>query len=262
MNLLGSLLGRRDGPPKLPTEAEYWVFVREARLPDHAEILRRLLHENPYGKARNPIGTGDAILFSDVRWHTALVLREKNALAFRPDVLAGAMTERAGQDAVLDAKAFIRLRYHSDVPLEDRRYLRLLVHTADAYLDILDGLGVYDQTAERFFTPSSLKAALQADPVALSPSLHLRRGWRPEAEGEAAYANGFLKVGLPNIQTEPVSRDATTLIEQVFERLTDEIWNAGEMKTEVELYEDRFQAIPTYRKNGSTLLRILRHHQL
>lgn len=259
---LVSLFKRRDAVPRLPIEAEYWVFVRDARLPDHTELLRRLLHENPYGKSRNPIGTGDAMLFSDVRFHTALVLREKNPFAFRPDVFATALADRESLAALAEAKAFVRLSYRSETPLDDRRYLRLLPHTADAYVDLLDGLGVHDQIAERFFAPSVLKEALRADPGALSSSLHLRRGWRPESEGDSAFATGFPKLGLPNLQTEAVPRDGMTLIEQVFERLTDEIWNTGEMKTEVELFDDRFQALPTYRKGQPARLRILRHQTL
>ncbi|RYG38898.1 hypothetical protein EON81_02410 [bacterium] len=258
--MFGSFFARRlKKAPKVSVEAEYWVFVRTTTLPPQTDLLRRLLHDNPYGGARNPIGTGEALILSDVRLHLALVLREKNKTSFRPDLFASAVSDRSHLDMLLDAKAFIRVGYHSDDPVSDRRHLKFLVHAADAYADLADGIGIYDRVAERFFSREEFRQILKADPGGLAPSFHLKRGWRPEADGDIAYASGFPKIGLPNLETEAVPKDGTTLMDGVFEQLSDQVWIDGSLEAQVEMYGDRFQAVANHRKGKPTRLRILRY---
>ncbi|RYG47102.1 hypothetical protein EON79_08280 [bacterium] len=259
MTLGGFFAKRLKKAPRISVDAEYWVLIRNTVLPPQEDLLRRLLHENPYGKARNPIGTGEALILSDVRLHLALVLREKNATKFRPDLFASAVSEREHLDALLSANAFIRVGYHSDDPVSDRRHLKFLVHAADAYADLADGVAIYDRTADRFFTREEFRQLLKADPGALAADLHLKRGWRPDGEGDIAFAVGFQKIGLPNLETERVAKDGTTLMDAVFESLTDQIWADGKVENQIELFGDTFRGVPTHRKGKPVLLRILRY---
>jgi hypothetical protein len=79
----------RRGPKKPPylAMAEYWVYLREPQAPTQDDVMTRMIQTNPFQRGGvSPIGAKEGLLWSDIRFHMALALRDKNAHIFRPDL--------------------------------------------------------------------------------------------------------------------------------------------------------------------------------
>ena len=92
----------------------------------------------------------EALIFSDVRLHIALVLRSKNAHVFRPDLFEEHVEPTVELlEGLAGSKSFAKIRFISEEPLKDHRHLIFLAHAADAIADLAKGKVIYDVVAER-----------------------------------------------------------------------------------------------------------------
>lgn len=240
--MLGSLVPSffRRRPPYL-AHAEYWVYLPTAEMPAQEQIMDRMLAGNPHPGA--PIGKDEALLFSDVRLHIALVLRAKNPHVFRPDLFAEDLPVTPDTLAALsESESFVKVRYISEEPLPDKRHLQFLPHAADAVCALGGGLVVYDSVAERLFSPAELAQELSAHRDATRPSLHTRIVWKPRPQGGYAETRGLVKVGLREIASEEMDHDQRVLVKDILEDAIEALWDQPSMpeSLEVSAFEDRY----------------------
>lgn len=248
--------------PRFFAHAEYWVYTRDERVPDREELLTRLMAQNPYARrGRNPLGTAEGMMLTDVRTHIAVVLRSKNAHVFRPDLADKHSNVTADFLAALsESKAFVKLRYVSERPLIDRRHLQFLIHAADAVVDLCQGLVIYDPILERFIAPATLKAQLKEKLDQTSADRHVEAIWDPHSSGGHAESRGMVKVGLPEIVTETIEGDERNLAVDVVRAAAESIWETGEIPTPwiVHAFDDDFRIEPEKRTPRQIKVRVYR----
>jgi hypothetical protein len=238
---------------------EYWVYLPGEQLPPQDALMTRLIAENPYG--RSAIGPREGLLFSDVRLHISLALRQKNAHVFRPDLFSEDVEVRPELLAGLsDAKSFVKLRYISEEPLKDARHLQFMTHLADAVAALGSGSMIFDVVCERLMLPSELTEALAENPDATRPELHLRVIWRREGGTAHAATLGLMKKGIPEIVSAEADLDHEVLLQEVLLQGATQIWNQGTLPEEVTVscFHDQFQMQLSHGRKGETTARILR----
>ncbi|MCE9559833.1 MAG: hypothetical protein K8R88_12895, partial [Armatimonadetes bacterium] len=176
---------------------EYWVYVPGTVLPLQAQVMDRMVKDNPHHrKGHAPIGAKEGMVFTDIRLHVALVLKSKNPHAFRPDLLAEVPMEVTPEilGGLASSQALIKIQYVSKHTLLDDRHLTFLSHLADAYADIGDGTVVYDLIQERLWSASDYRATLDDAETSVADQ-HCRVIWEPEDQHGRIRVLGLAKVG-------------------------------------------------------------------
>jgi len=239
------LLVTRRGKPKYFASAEYWVFLPGEVMPTQDAVMTRMVAQNPYARrGTSPVGAAEGLLFSDVRLHIALVLRNKNASAFRPD-LFDANSEASAEvlELLNDAKSFVRLRYVSEDPLGDRRHLQFLPHAADAVAELGDGRLIYDKSAERFYLREELQELLRERFDVTGAEAHTRVVWNREGDGGWIETRGLVKVGHRELRAGPLDHDQRVVVTNVMEEAMRHLWEVRTFPSDLEVgaFDDRFK---------------------
>lgn len=259
-----SLVVRRN-ERKYQAIAEYWVFLPGEVMPTQESVMTRLVGSNPYTvRGQNPISPAEGLVFSDVRLHIALVLRKKNPHTFRPDLFGDGLEVGPAEIKALDASnSFVKLRFASDIPLKDRRHLQFLIHAADAYAALGDGLLVYDLTQARLISTDELAQTLRENFDATVPALHTRVVWMLDGETATAETRGLQKVGHPDLIVPDVRADQRILIEFILEGAIEKIWNEPILPRSLEIpaFDDLFRILIEPSKDHKATARILRIQQ-
>lgn len=244
---------RKGRKPPYFAHAEYWVYLPGDQMPLQDAIMNRMLRESPRRHGgKYPITKTEALLFSDVRLHIALVLRARNAHVFRPDLFEEHVEPTPDRLAGLaDSNSFVKIRFISEDPLQDHRHLRFLIHAADAVATLGNGKAIYDVTAEALYTTQELGAALDQADDAASPELHSRVVWRRSSVGGTAETRGLVKVGHPELATEEMNADQRVLVTAILEEVIRELWEQPQLPPTVDVryFEDPYRVeIGTPRK--------------
>ncbi len=252
----------KQQPTNPVTHVEYWVYMRGVELPDLKELMERLVAKNPYSKGGiSPVGTPEGLIMSDIRFHHALVLREKNAHVFRPDLFSLAVQASSDQLSELsECHGMAKLRYVSETPVNDRRHLQFLIHAADATAALSGSNLIFDSISEKLYTKQEFEDLLKADRTGLDPSYHVRVVWHPnQADGHAATL-GLRKMGIREMITAPVSGDEKWLATEVLEQAALQQWEHGTALEEMSAtaYEDSFRVIPADINGDQVTVRIMR----
>ena len=242
--------------------AEYWVFLPGLEMPEQNEMMDRVIGKNPYRpQNRDPIGTKEGLVFSDVRLHIALVLRSKNSVAFRPDLftpLAGPTAEDLR--ALSDAQSFVKLRFTSEERLKDRRHLQFLAHAADAVAELGDSKLIYDPVCERLMPRTKMQEILGAKADVSGPDVQNRVLWRTNPESSHAETRGMVKIGLPELITPESPTDQRVLIDSILDETIRNLWEAAEIPDtmQVSAFDDTFEVLFEPQRKGPVQVRILR----
>lgn len=227
------------------TAVEYHVFLGQPKLPSQDELLSDVMQRCPFRIGNRPaIGPPEGLLFSDIRLHMALVLRDKNPKLFRPDLFSemeGATAESLS--ALAGSPALAVVRYMSDSRPNDRRYLQLLPILAEAMARLGNGTLIHDVSAGRFLRPQDLRAQLEENGDAARPDLHVRAAWTVGGEGGQAETRGLVKVGLPELRSETLATDQRLLAESILESAARALWTTEKLPPtlEVEAFHDTFR---------------------
>lgn len=237
---------------------EYWVYLPGVASPSQEAVMSRMVRDSPYAPA---IGPREGMMFSDIRLHVALVLRSKNPHVFRPDLFGSHIEPSAEQlSALADSNSIYKARFISEEPLKDDRHLQFLPHMAAAAADLADGRIVFDTVAERLFTPQWLHERLLEDGNAARPDLHVRVVWTSAGASGQAETRGLVKVGLPELVTEPAAADQRVVLASVLEDAALQLWNARSVPPtmRVEAYGDDFEIHISATKKGPYRARVYR----
>lgn len=237
------LMARRKPPYVL--HQEYWVYLPGDTMPEQDEVMKNIVSGD------KPVSPGEALLFSDVRLHIALVLRSKNGHVFRPDLLAPAVDATPQQLDVLErAQSLAKVRYVSEERVHDRRHLTFLPQLAHTIARLGGGQLVYDPIGERLVYPEELRGG--------DPGPNVR--WVPAASGGHVETLGLKKLGLAEIRTAPVAVDERWIVTEIVEQVAWTAWKKGELPptAEAEAFDDRFRVDLTVGRDGVALARVHR----
>lgn len=224
LSLAGLLAWRALVGKRLPgylARTEYWVYTTQTKLPPQERLMDRMISSNPHNQRGNPcIGAREGLLFTDVRLHLAVALREKNATLFRPDLFQEDVQPTPETLAALaESTAIVKVRYVSEARLPDTRHLQFLPHMADAVASLMDGRAVFDHTAERLVTAQDFHQTLADNNRAERPEFHVRVLWKNTAESHYAHTRGLRKIGLRDLRTQDQEPDHQTLVSGLLMRL-------------------------------------------
>lgn len=259
---LRKLFGKRV--PGYYAMCEYWIYSNHDKLPDQKELMDRMISSNPHNRPGRPcIGAREGMLFTDIRLHIALALREKNPLIFRPDIFAEDLVPSSEVLSRLpEAKSLIKVRYLSEVILKDMRHLQFMPHLADTMSDLAEGLVVYDVVCEQIYSVEDFTELLEKNNNAERPDIHVRVVWKTDEEDKSGYAEtkGLRKIGLKEMRTDPVEPDQEVLIVGLLLRVANELFRKPDTAGpfEFEEYGDTFVLEPYEAKGETTPVSIKR----
>lgn len=254
---------RRLIQPKRPylAHVEYWVYLPETKLPPQDILLGRLLRSSPFRVGEEPaVGPQEALLFSDIRLHTALCLRSKNPHLFRPDLFSDHVEPSEDSlRSLSSAQAIAKLRFVSEEPLQGRRHLRFLPHLAEAVAYYGKAETLFDVQAERLAGLESFRAQLDCDPEAEGHGFHARSAWCQEETGGRAVTRGLRKVGLPEIETPLCDREVRSVLTNLLDAAIEQVWSYESLPDELEVshFGDEYLLKLAHGKSTSTC-RVLR----
>lgn len=243
--------------------AEYWVYLPTTEVPTQEAVMDRMLRANPYRlRGQSPIGHNEGLIFSDIRLHIAVVRRNKNPHAFRPDLFESFIEPTSGQLATLsDSVALVKIRYASEEPLKDRRHLRFLAHAADAYAEFAPSTLIFDGSSAQLLDRAELVEKLTANPDGTQFELHVRFAWVQTSTDPTLETRGFQKVGMFDLRTQPVPADERVIVAQLFEEIARKVWESEDTKSavQVEAYGDTFLGnLAENAREKRTVVRIMR----
>lgn len=233
---------------------EFWAYLPNEKMPNQDELMTLVT-------TGDVIGPQEALLFSDVRLHLALVLRAKNPHVFRPDLFESHIEPSAEiLEALAESPALVKIRFVSEQPLKDDRHLRLLPYLAYGVLKLSGGRVLYDVAAERLYTTDDWLSLIKADRRLEQPDSHARAIWKQEGVLVQAETRGLVKRGMPELVAQGVDRDEKILVLSVMEEAVRSLWSMGQLpeRLDVETFGDRFRLEFHVPKKGHALVRILR----
>lgn len=254
------IVGRRE--PAYLAVCDYWVYVADPRLPDQTALMERMVSSNPHNRPGRPaIGAREGMLFTDIRLRIAVVRKDRNPQAFRPD-LFDADAEPTGEvlERITQAAGIVRARYVSEVVLKDDRHLQFLPHVADAIADLRGGSVVFDHVSGSFWPAEDLAGELARNNGAGRPDLHVRVLWRTTAAGAWVETRGLRKIGQPEVVTDPLPEDHEVLAQGLVWKLVHVLWRdpASAWPIEVEDHGDTFRFEDRGRAEGRRKVGLLR----
>jgi hypothetical protein len=148
------------------------------------------------------------------------------------------------------AKSFVKVRFLSEQPPLDRRYLSFLPQLVRA-VAALGGSGViFDVMGERLLRPDELKGG---DP---GPNIL----WAPQPTGGQVETKGLRKVGLPEVRTHWIAADERLLVSEVLDGAARALWTMDALPESVdtEAYGDRFRLDLALGRDGVAEARVHR----
>lgn len=248
--------------PKYLAVCEYWVYLRNPKMPPQNAVMLRM--QQPRGEGDcvlPPVEPGDALLFSDIRLHVAMVLRSKNAHLFRPDLFEQhieptpeILTELAA------AQGLAKARFISEEPLTDDRHLRFMPRLAEAIASMGAAKVVFDSVAERLETADHLRDEIRRHPSIDNPDFHLHIVWTPCDGGGQAGTRGLVKIGLPELVTPTTRGDHEAIVRELLRLAAERIWQERALPESIRLncYDDTFEVQIGSGRKGPLQARIVR----
>lgn len=231
--------------------------------------MGRMLKTSPFRVDGKPvIGPSEGLVFSDIRLHVSLVLREKNAHLFRPDLFEAHVEPSADHlEGLSKSVALVILRFTADERIPDDRHLRALTHMAEATAYYAKSTTLFDLAGEKLLTAEELRQHLASHPDATQPELHLTTYWSNQESGGIAATRGLIKIGFPEIETYPTPSDYRSVAIAVLQEAATMIWQGrampeadaeGQVPIDVQAFDDTYRLLVESRRTGPLKARILR----
>lgn len=219
---------------------EFWVYARSSQRPTQEDLTRALMGE---GRAR--IGTAEALVFTDVRFHIGTVKREVNAMLFAPGallepdaVLPNDIAERIGA-----SQAVHTVRFVADPAIVTEREesaLRLATWVAFAIAEVAEGTLIVDIETQSAYTPEQFRQAVEQHGAGAF-ALHVATRWWDDEHVAYCFTRGLNKIGQPDIVAEDVPTDFQTLARHLVSEYAEQIWTKRDSSPAVlEAFGSRF----------------------
>lgn len=242
--------------PKTHIVAEYWVYLGTKEVPSQDDVMTWLMRSNPIPG----FSTKEALLFSDVRVRITVVTKQKNVSAFRPDLFIGGTLTTAQIASLATCESFVKIKFGSEEPTRDRRYLTFLTHVAAAYATFGNAPLIYDCVLAKPWSRDEFMEMLKVEPDASAPDIHTDIVWRQVGDTVSAETVGMTKIGLPDILAEGVSADMKVLTETLLRSAIKTVWLEPALpdSIQVESYGDTFSFRFPPARNGFTHARVSR----
>lgn len=241
---------------------EYWVYLPGDDLPEQDAIMDWLLKRNPHRiGGKMPIGKEEALLFSDVRLHIALVRRTRNAHVFRPDLFEDHVEPSPERlTALSNSHSFAKVRYISEERVRGPQHLVFLPFAAEAIAQLGDGTAVYDEVAEKLYTAEEFSAELDRTPDPAGADFHTRVIWKRSQAGGFAETRGLAKVGHPELVTEEMNHDQQVLVTAILEEVVRSLWSSEVVPEEVDVryYDDPYRVLIKPKRRGLAEVALMR----
>ena len=254
-------LTRRHQSPFLAL-AEYWVYLPGDKMPSQDDMMTLMVRDNPYHRrGASPIGPSEGLLFSDVRLHSALVLRSKNPHVFRPDQFDEHIhPSEEVLEALKQAKSLLKIRYASETPLKDKRHLQFLLHAADSMAELGNAQVIFDLKEEKLMTREELREMLKANFNVTGYELHTQVIWKQIGRTGHAETRGLNKIGIDEWKTADLELDQQVIATHVLSEAIRAIWDQQTLTDglEVEAFGDTFRLQFEKMKEKMTAVKILR----
>lgn len=250
---------KQSRAPAYLARAEYWVYLPEAKMPSQDAVMTRLVQERPFGEGR--IGSKEALLFSDIRFHMGLVRRDRNPKQFRPDLFTPrAEPTTAILEALAAAQGFVTVRYVSEEPLRDERHLRFLPHVAEAVAALGRSEVIYDAVEQRLITLESHRRVLTENPDTAVFDVQVDVDWQVGDGAGSARTYGMTKRGLPDLFAQDCPPDHETLVRELVTEAARTIWKSGEVPeyVDAEAFGDGFRVIVQRRSRDEAAVWMMR----
>ncbi len=224
--------------------------------------MQRMLRINPFQLGADPpCGHNEGLIFSDIRFRIALVLRSKNPHVFRPDLLdSHIIATPEALKALSQSEALAKVSYVSETPIPDDRHLQFLVYLVESLSHLTHGVLAFDVPGERLFFVDELREQLKMDLNAKRLDLHLGTFWSPDEEGGHAFTRGLRKIGFPDLATPVSNADHRVLICELLSNAAQAIWHDRTFQTQRVLtaFGDTFDATFRFRSKQDALVQISR----
>lgn len=217
------------------TLIEYWVYVHQPKLPKTEAVMTRMISENPFHKrGRPPIGSREGALFTDIRVHSAVALRDKNPTLFRPDLFDVAVEPSAeALREIAGCPALIKCHFAFEGPPKDTRHLQFMPHLAAALADLAEGVVIFDAVMDRLFLKTEFTELLDAHTNLERIDVHTRLIWVVEGLAGRWETRGLRKIGLPELVTDALPEDEMENARTVMEELVGRVWTDGKLADRV-----------------------------
>jgi len=256
-----SLFGK-GRPRPFFAHGEYWIYLPGEEMPSQDALMHRMLRGNPHRNAgKTPVGKNEALIFSDVRLHIALVLRSRNAHVFRPDLFSEHVEPTAPMlEGLAGAKSFAKVRFISEEPLKDMRHLRFLAYAADAIAELGNGSVIFDVVAEKLYSPAEFGEKLDALGDATDADFQTDVVWSRSAAGGIAETRGLEKVGLPELATEEMNTDQRVLVTAILEGVIRQVWTLDTLPpaADVNYFDDHYRVEIKQTRKGPAKVTLMR----
>lgn len=225
--MISKLLKLFEKQEKHRLHVEYWVFGRGIEMPDHSELLAKVVHEKSPGEA--PLGKNEGLIFSDVRFLISIAKRARNLHAFRPDLFDAEIEPNASiLTALAESDSFFRISYGSKIPILTRSPVRLLPRLA-RYMCQGPHSVVLDSVARQIWMADDFAALLKEHPEPDNADFQVRIHWS-EANGKhRAKTLGLEKIGLPELESDAMDADQKTLIHNLLQNALQQLWTTPDI---------------------------------
>jgi hypothetical protein len=156
--------------------------------------------------------------------------------------------------------SFVKIRYISEDPLPDHRHLIFLAHAADSVAALADGLVIYDVVAERLLTASEFSAEIDRVEDTSSSEFQTQVVWSRTQPGGVAETRGLVKVGLPELSTEPMNNDQRVLVTAILENVIQQVWNQSALPQvlDVRYYDDSYRVEIKQKRKGPARISLMK----
>lgn len=242
--------------------AEYWVYTDDTVLPPAERLMDRMINANPHNRRGAPaIGAREGMLFTDIRLHLGVALRDKNPALFRPDLLDSEVEPTAEILAEFSkANAMVRVRYVSEVPLKDFRHLQFLPHYADSVAQMMGGSVVLDRITNQVWSAGEFHEHLSNTPNMERPEAQILIKWIEVADECRIETRGMAKIGMPEWRTESLPIDEKVITTALVMRATSSIFRNPSLAPpyEFEEFETTYVVEPGEVENGFAKVRLFR----
>lgn len=241
------------------TRIEFWLYTN-ADVPDQERVMQLLMR----GSSRlRPLDQPSAVLMSDIRVSVDMVRRERNAHAFQPERIDDYLVhDQEAVEKIHECQNMIRVRFISEEPVADTRYLKFTPYLAHAYGEISEVVAVVDLIGGAIFSWDQFSNWVSSATDLTQPVHHVRVDWTRQPEGGIARTHGQVKMGCRELVSHIAPIDQQVILEEVLLDLAKERWSddGPSGKTLVQTPYDQFLCELSPRGTDEWLVHVTRLH--